>query len=81
MPAAEGLCAGARPICFDAPHYRRWFDGYATFIPEGPFDQVVESLVGVFMDGLNIVTEDERRAAVKFFDWKRIIPQVWEAVL
>ena len=26
LPVIEGLLCGARPICFDIPDYRHWFD-------------------------------------------------------
>lgn len=81
MPAAEGLCCGARPIMFDAPHYRKWFDPWATFIPEGTFDEVVESLVSVFESGCLLVSEEERQAALARFDWKTICDGFWEGVL
>lgn len=81
MPAAEGLCAGARPICFDAPHYRRWFEPWAKFIPETDFDGTVDALVKVFEEGYEPLTDDERKRAKDFFDWERIATGFWEGVL
>lgn len=81
MPAAEGLVCGARPIMFDAPHYRHWFEPWAEFIPEGSFDEVVASLVAVFEKGFRYVTDDERAAASDRFNWTRIIPPFWTQVL
>lgn len=80
MPAAEGLCAGARPICFDAPHYRNWFGKWAQFIPEAGFDETVEALVNVFQEGWTPPTEDERHAAAEFFSWERIVTGFWERI-
>jgi len=80
MPAAEGLVCGARPIMFDAPHYRRWFEPWAQFVPEGTFDEVVAAIVDIFEGGFKVPTDDERKAAVERFDWKRIIPPFWEGV-
>ncbi len=81
MPAAEGLCCGARPIMFDAPHYRRWFDPWATFIPEGTFDEVVDSIVKVFESGCTMVSEAERQVALDCFNWETIVNGFWEGVL
>jgi hypothetical protein len=81
MPAAEGLVCGARPIMFDAPHYRRWFGDFADFIPEGSFDEVVESIVGVFESGCRRVSDDERFEAIKRFSWKPIANEFWRRVL
>lgn len=81
MPAAEGLVCGARPIMFDAVHYRRWFGEFAEFIPEGSFDEVVDALLGIFGEGCRLVSENERQAAIARFDWKPIIAGFWERTL
>lgn len=81
MPAAEGLVCGARPIMFDAPHYRQWFDGFAEFIPEGDFESVVQSIVNIFERGFQILPDALRNAAADRFNWKKIIPGFWEGVL
>ncbi len=44
LPAAEGLCCGARPILFDRPEMRRWYDGHAVFVPESSGDRLTEEL-------------------------------------
>lgn len=80
MPAAEGLCCGAIPIVFDAPHYRLWYDGLAVFIPEGTFDEVVRSLVAVFDAGYD-PNPEAMRIARERFNWKRIASGFWEEVL
>src|SRR6266511_4528244 len=36
LPVIEGLACGARPVCFDNPCYREWFDGHAVFVEELP---------------------------------------------
>ena len=81
MPAAEGLVSGARPIMFDAPHYRKWFEPWAEFIPEGSFDETVTALIDVFEKGYRYVNDDERQAAAARFNWATIIPPFWTQVL
>lgn len=81
MPAAEGLCTGARPLMFDAPHYRRWFNSFADFIPETDFDGTVQAIVDTFERGYRPVTEEERQLAIKIFDWKEIMAGFWEGAL
>jgi hypothetical protein len=81
MPAAEGLCCGARPIMFDAPHYRRWFEPWAQFIPEGTFDEVADAITDIFRQGCVLVTEAEQKAAIERFNWKTIVEGFWEGVL
>lgn len=81
MPAAEGLLCGARPIMFDRPHYRRWFDGFAEFIPEGTVAEVTDSLEKLFRDGARPVTQAERMAASDYFSWESIVEGFWERVI
>ena len=77
LPAAEGILCGARPIMFDQPHYRQWFDGLAEFIPEEPRPKVVESLKKIFKR-TNPVTEEEIKEARKRFNWERIVTGFYE---
>jgi glycosyltransferase involved in cell wall biosynthesis len=79
LMAAEGLLCGARPICFDREHYRSWYAPWAIFIPETNRDGVIDNLETIFREGPIPVTEEERRAAVALFDWKRIIKGFWNA--
>lgn len=78
LPAAEGLLCGARPILYDRPHYRCWFNAWAEFVPEEPRDLVVESLKRLFARGPKPVTEFERSIASTVFDWGRIVRGFWE---
>lgn len=80
LPAAEGLLCGARPICFDRRHYK-WFEPWAIFIPEGPREQVIDSLEAVFHSGARPVTEAERGAAKVRFDWNTIVTGFWRRIL
>lgn len=81
LPAAEGLLCGARPICFNRLHYRQWFKPWALFIPEGPREQVIDNLESLFRSGARPVTDAEREAAKKRFDWDTIITGFWDRVL
>jgi len=80
LPVVEGLMCGARPICFDRPHYRQWFDGLAEFIPETPRDEVINNLEKLFKSGARPVTETERREAAQRFNWERIITGFWNSI-
>lgn len=80
LPAAEGLLCGARPICFDRPHYRQWFDPWAVFIPETRRAQIIDDLEIVFRAGACLVTEAERDAAKTRFDWNAIVTEFWNRV-
>lgn len=81
QPALEGLMCGARPIFFDKPHYRQWFNDFALFIPEEPRDKVVESLIKIFQQDAQPVSTGERQNALKRFDWQTIIDGFWERLL
>lgn len=81
LPAAEGLLCGARPILYDQPHYRHWYDGLATFIPEVSREEVTDILKRQFIQGPAPVSRDEIEEAKKRFDWPTIITGFWGRVL
>jgi D-inositol-3-phosphate glycosyltransferase len=81
LPAAEGLLCGARPICFDRPHYRKWFGEFAIFIQEGSPEQVRSQLVEVFSGTYAPVTSEEIARAAMRFNWPAIIGGFWQKVL
>lgn len=81
LPAAEGLMCGARPIMFDRPHYRMWFDEFAEFIPEGTREETVEHLVRLFEKGARPVTEKEIARAKEVFNWEKIASGFWQGLL
>ena len=78
LPAAEGLLCGSRPVVFDKAHYHQWFDGWASFIQEGPRDEVIDSLESIFKRKPKPVTRAERVAAAMLFNWNIIITGFWE---
>lgn len=81
LPAAEGLICGARPICFNQPHYRQWFSEFAEFIPEGSPEEVKHALINLFKRDYNPVTESEINQAKTRFSWPRIIGGFWRTLL
>lgn len=80
MTAIEALLCGVRPIMFDTPNYRQWFDGLAEFIPETNPDETVVSLKRLFHRGASAVSPAEIEAVKKRFDWKTVITGFWERV-
>ncbi len=76
LPVIEGLLCGARPICFDRPHYRHWFDKLAEFIPEE--GDIVDSVRKVFEKGAKPVTDKEKEYVKTHFDWKKITKGFWQ---
>ena len=81
LPAVEALFCGSRPICFDAPHYRQWFGGLATFIREDTPDEVEGALVDIFESDTRPVTADERAEALRRFSWAPLVKGFWERAL
>ena len=81
LPAAEGLLCGARPIMFDRPHYRDWFNKWAIFIPEGNREEVLQSLIDVFQQEYRPVTLEEIAEARQLFDWQSIINGFWRYII
>lgn len=84
LPVIEGLLCGARPIVFDRPEMRHWFDKLAIHIPEDSREKVADTLHGIFsMQQIYPVTvSDEEKALVKErFNWQTIIEGFWSRVL
>lgn len=81
LPAAEGIFCGARPVVFDSPHYRQWYDGIAEFIPENSREETIESLRSVFSKEWQQITDSELAEAKNRFDWQRIVTGFWETCL
>jgi glycosyltransferase involved in cell wall biosynthesis len=80
LPALEGLACGARAVCFDAPHYRRWYGEHADYIPEGGADAVTDALASLFTGPTRRVTQAERDHVVDVFSWPRIAGAFWDAL-
>lgn len=78
MVAIESLLCGVRPIMFDTPTYRHWFDGLVNFIPEDRPDKVVASLVKLFREEPRPVTDEEIEETKKRFNWKELCSGFWE---
>lgn len=81
LPVIEGLMCGARPIVFDRPHYRMWFNDLAEFIPETSREQIIEDLTKLFKKGARPVTKEEKRIAKERFSWKTITEGLWRKLL
>jgi hypothetical protein len=81
LPVIEGVLCGARPVCFDQPHYRTWFGEFAEFITEGRRTEVLASLTDLFRSGARPVTNHERALVTERFDWGRLMRGFWERVL
>lgn len=78
LPVIEGLMCGARPIVFDKPHYRMWFNGLAEFIPETSRETIIEDITKLFKKGARPVSEAEIEETRRRFDWKKIVEGFWK---
>lgn len=78
LPVIEGLLCGARPICFDRPHYRHWFDKLAEFIPED--DNITDNVRKIFQKGAKPVTDKEKKYVKNHFNWEKIIEGFWQTL-
>lgn len=77
-PVIEGLLCGARPICFDTPLFRYWYDGIAEFVPECPKNELIGHLKALFDKGARPVTESEKSLAIKRFGWVNVAINFWD---
>jgi hypothetical protein len=72
---------GTRPIVFDTPNYRQWFDGLAEFVPECTPGELSGRLKRLLLTGPKPVTEQEVEETKNRFNWERIINEFWNRVL
>lgn len=78
LPAVEGLFCGARPILFDAPHYKHWYGNMALYIREQSREEVIDALKIAFKVGPVPVSREEIERAHKIFNWETIITNFWK---
>lgn len=81
LPAAEGLLCGARPVMFDAPHYRDHFGDLAEYVPEVEPSELIEHLSAILARPYRAVTDVEIARAREIFNWPTIIRGLWERIL
>lgn len=84
LPAAEATACGIRPILFDTPNYRQWYENTgALFIPEENRETTIEHLTNIFKEHQSNNFEktplDMREVYVgkHKFDWETIIKGFW----
>ncbi len=80
LPVLEGLLCGARPVCFDIPCYKHWFNNIAEFVPSKRSD-VVNNLTKLFERGAKPVSDDEKEFVKRNFDWKTICEGFWKEAI
>lgn len=81
LPVIEGLACGARPIVFDLPEMRRWYEGHAVFVPECSGPKLVEELVRVFSEKPKLAGAEERASILEKFNWERTASAFWAGVV
>lgn len=81
LPAVEGLLCGARPLLYDAPHYRQWYDPWGVFIPYRPSCiERTKVIANALQERAKPVSDTERAHAAQFFHWQRIVQGFWELI-
>lgn len=81
LPVLEGALCGARPIVYDRPHYRKWFNEFAIFIPELDRDSVIDSLEKVFNGYYGQITDNDKMLIRDRFNWETIAKGFWDRVI
>lgn len=80
QPVLEGLLCGARPIVFDRPEMKRWYNDIAEFITEGTREEVTEQLIQLFKKGARPVKDWEKQFVRETFNWKSIIRNMFSSI-
>lgn len=78
--ALEGYACGARPIVFDNPDYRRWYGDIGIFIPELPYQQLIDKIVEIMRQPFIPVSKEEMDRNLEKFDWRKIMVNYWEKI-
>lgn len=81
LPVIEGLACGARPVCFDRPDMRKWYNQHAVFVPELTGGPLIDKLVEVFNCAPEPVTRAEREVILEKFSWDNIASKFWEQIV
>jgi hypothetical protein len=81
LPVIEGLTCGARPICFDNPAYRYWFDEHAVFVAEAEPEPLTDALTEVLRAPPQAVSTRERDLVLARFCWRRVCEEFWHNVV
>jgi hypothetical protein len=80
LPCLEGLACGARPVVFDTPEYRYWYEGIAEFLPELPAAELIEGIYALMQTPSQPVTDAEREAVLDRFGWAALMARLWSAI-
>lgn len=82
LPAVEGIFCGVRPILFDTPTYRHWYDKFGIFVPEtGSSADLTDNLTTLLRHDSLQLTDLHVRAARAMFDWPIVARRFWTHVL
>lgn len=81
LPVIEGLMCGARPVCYDIPSYRIWFNGLAEFVSDEGRDKIIPALENIFRTNPRPVTLDEKEFVKNKFNWETIAHGFWKHFL
>lgn len=82
LPAIEGLLCGSRPVLFDRPHYRTWYNDFGVFIKEQDREKTQKELRNLFSsDNYHAVSKQEIIEARSRFNWAVIINGFWKRAL
>lgn len=81
LPGVEGLMCGARPVAFDAPHYRAWYGKHAEYVPECGPKALTRILAELLQTPPRRVTKRERETVAKRFSWPKLTEAFWGAIL
>lgn len=83
LPAAEGLACGARPLMFPQGDIKHWYGDLPTYVTERSGAGLVHELKLILGKGANHreMTQDDKMAARRRFDWIPICKGFWESLL
>jgi glycosyltransferase involved in cell wall biosynthesis len=81
IPILEGLACGCRPICFDLPVYRNWFQDLPSYVQHCHGRRLVAQLEAVLRQGPRPVSGSEIELVRDRFNWRMISINIWNHIL
>jgi len=81
MIAVEAMLCGIRPIMFDTPNYRQWFNDLVDFIPERGVDETSGNIKHILKHGPRDLSTTEINAVKNIFSWEKTMKGFWERCL
>jgi hypothetical protein len=81
LSVIEGLACGCRPICFDLPVYRKWFEDLVCFVPHCHGPELINRIETVLRECPKQISIGEAEGIKNTFRWQNITDRFWTRIV